>query len=253
MSWAQQRKATYTLSFVTIIVIILIIIFFTFFNKKATCSDSVQNQGETGIDCGGPCSMLCRADYTSPTVLWVRWAKILKSGTYNLLAYAENPNIGVGASNVPYTFKIYDKDNILLYTKTGSASIPANNNFVVFESGIDVHDKVPARVDFQFSNQYAWQKVANLEQYITVASKTVSNESTSPKVFATLKNSSLNQINNIQSVAILYDQDGNAIAFSKTLTDGIASGSTADIVFTWPEIFSNQVQKIDIVSQVLAQ
>jgi len=236
-----------------IIIIILIILFFSFFYKKPSCSDGIQNQGETGIDCGGPCSMLCRADYVSPTILWVRWANVLRSGTYDILAYAENPNIGVGAANVPYTFKIYDKSNILLYTGSGNASIPANNNFAIFESNININDKVPARIDFQFTGGFNWQKVPNLEQSITVVSKTILNEGTSPKVLATLKNSSLSQINNIQSVAILYDQDSNAIAFSKTVTDVVAAGATADIAFTWPQPFANQVQKIDIVSQVLPQ
>ena len=27
--------------------------------KQATCSDAVQNHGETGVDCGGPCAQLC--------------------------------------------------------------------------------------------------------------------------------------------------------------------------------------------------
>ncbi len=253
MSWAQRRKATYTLSFISIVIIILIIIFFSVFYKKPTCFDGIQNEGEQGIDCGGPCTKLCRANYVNPTVLWIRWAKVLSSGAYNILAYAENPNIGVGASNVPYEFKIYDKNSILLYDGKGFASIPANNDFVAFVSGINIHDKIPTRIDFEFTGAFNWKKIPNVEKDIVVSSKNLINEDTAPKLFATLQNGTLNQVDNIESVAILYDQNANAIAFSKTVTDSIAPGASADIVFTWPEPFGSQVYKIDIISQVLQQ
>ena len=253
MSWASQRKTTYTLVFFAIVLIIVFFIALSVFNKPASCSDGIQNQGETGIDCGGPCAKLCRAAYTNPTVEWTSWAKVTSSGTYNLLAYAENPNIGVGASGVPYEFKIYDKNNVLLSDTKGTASIPANNNFVIFVPNINIFDKIPARVSFQFTGGFNWQKVSGLEQGITVVSKTLVNENTAPKILATLQNNTLGPINNIQSVAIVSDQNGNAIAFSKTVTDSIAPGATADIIFTWPEPFSSQEYAIDIISQVLPQ
>jgi len=49
----------------------------------------------------------------------------------------------------------------------------------------------------------------------------------------------------------LYDENNNAVAFSKTKIDSIDGGSTASIVFTWPEPFSGQIVRIDIVSKVL--
>lgn len=251
MSWAQRRKTTYSIFFVIALFVLAVIIVAIFPQKQPTCFDGIQNQGETGIDCGGPCTILCHADYASPTVLWTQWAKVESSGTYNLVAYAENPNLGVGAIDVPYSFKIYDANNILLYSATGTADIPASNNFVVFESGINVNDKVPARVDFEFSPGYTWQKVADLEQGLSAVSQPPIDTDTAPKLFATLTNNDLTEVDNIQSVAILYDTNGNAIAFSKTFTDSIAPGATADIAFTWPEPFTAPVYKTEIVSQVL--
>ena len=253
MSWASQRKTTYILVFFAIVAVVLFFVGFSVFNKPASCFDGIQNQGETGIDCGGTCAKLCRAAYTDPSVQWTSWAKVTSSGTYNLLAYAENPNIGVGATNVPYEFKIYDKNNVLLSDTKGTASIPANNNFVVFVPNINIFDKIPARIDFQFSKNIAWQKVTDLEQGITVVSKTLVNGDTAPKIMATLQNNTLSPINNIQSVAVVSDANGNAIAFSKTVTDSIAPGGTADIVFTWPEPFSSPEYTIDIISQILPQ
>jgi len=58
-------------------------------------------------------------------------------------------------------------------------------------------------------------------------------------------------VENIESVAILYDENNNAVAFSKTKIDSIAKNSTADIVFTWPEKFEFKIVRIDIVSKVI--
>ena len=66
-----------------------------------------------------------------------------------------------------------------------------------------------------------------------------------------MRNSTLKPIENIESVAILYDENNNAVAFSKTKIDSIDEDSTSDIVFTWPEKFKEKIVRIDIVSKVL--
>ena len=252
MSWVQRRKTTYVVSILFIFVIVLAIILFSTFNKAPSCSDGTQNQGELGIDCGGPCVNLCRAQFSDPVVIWgPRWSKVLSSGMYNFLTYIQNPNIGVGAYNAQYNFKVYDKNNILLYQKTGTTYLPPNNNFVIFEDNISLNDKVPARTEFKFIGNPVWQKIENQESNITAVSKNLTNEDTKPKLFVTMRNSTLNPISDIEEVAILYDINGNAIAFSKTKIDSIDADGTADIVFTWPEPFLGKIVRVDIVSKVL--
>lgn len=254
MSWAQRRKATYIILVLFVLAIISSIILFLVLKKVPTCFDNKQNQGEVGVDCGGPCSILCRAQYSNPIIVWgPRWAKVLSSGTYSFLTYVQNPNIaaGAGALNAQYLLKVYDKENILLFQKTGVTYIPPNNNFVVFEDNVNLNDKIPARADLSFIGNPVWQKMNSKELDITAISKNLVNEDTKPKLLVTIKNNTLNQIQNIESIAILYDENNNAIAFSKTKIDSIDADNTTDIVFTWPEVFTAKVVKIDIVSKVL--
>lgn len=252
MSWAQRRKATYIVSILFIFAIIGAIFLLTLLNKVPTCSDSKQNQGELGIDCGGPCSLLCRAQYSNPVIIWGPVEeKVLSNGTYNFLTYVQNPNNGAGAYNASYLFKVYDKNDVLLYQKTGVAFIPPNNNFVIFEDNISLNDKIPVRTKFEFAGNILWQKMDSMESSITAVSKELINEDTKPKLFVTLNNSTLKTIENIESVAILYDENNNAVAFSKTKVDSIVKDGNSDIVFTWPEKFTAKVVRIDIVSKVL--
>ncbi len=252
MSWAQRRKTTYIVSILFVITIIIAIFLFFVLNKKPTCFDGIKNQNELGIDCGGSCTILCRAQYNNPVVIWgPRWSKVLSSGTYNFLTYAQNPNVGIGAYNVTYILSVYDKQDILLYQKPGTTYIPPNNNFVIFEDNIVLHDKIPFRAKLEFTGNPIWQAISSSESSITATSKNLVNEDTKPKLLVTISNTTLKPISNIESVAILYDENNNAIAFSRTKTDFIAKDSTADIVFTWPEKFDQKVVRIDIVSKVL--
>jgi hypothetical protein len=242
MSWADRRKLIYILSFLIIISIPIAFTVIPLLNKKKIC---------TPTDCGGVCAKLC-IRYNDPFILWTRWSKTINTGTYNILAFGQNPNIGAGATSVPFGYKIYDVQGLLLKEGSGLTYIPPLNNFVIFSDGIFIGDKIPARIDFKLSTTtIVWQKISGMELGITAVSKNLVNEDTNPKLYVTLKNSTLNPIQNIESYAILYDENNNAIAFSRTKTDVINKNSTADIVFTWPDKFSGKIIKIDVISEVL--
>jgi len=252
MSWAQRRKATYIISVLFVLLSILAVILYFTLNKVPTCFDGVQNQGEQGIDCGGSCTILCRAQYSNPVIIWgPRGAKVLSSGLYNFLTYAQNPNNEAGAYNVPYTLKIYDKNDILLYQKNGSTYIPPNNNFVIFEDNINLNDKIAARTKLEFTGNPVWQKMQSTESDITVVSKELIDEDTRPKLLVKINNNTIRPIENIESIAILYDENNNSIAFSRTKIDSIDANGSTDASFTWPEKFENKVVRIDVVSKIL--
>ena len=57
---------------IVILAIILIVGLpaFLLLYKAPTCFDGKQNQGEGGIDCGGPCVKLCPSAFLPPEVIW---------------------------------------------------------------------------------------------------------------------------------------------------------------------------------------
>ncbi|MGB8815967.1 MAG: hypothetical protein WCC74_01880 [Minisyncoccia bacterium] len=252
MSWATRRKTTYLGAIILFFVIFVGIILYFIFSTTPTCFDKVQNQNETGIDCGGVCEQLCRAEYVAPNLLWTRWSKIKATGLYSIIAYLENPNIGVGSDGVNYDFRVYDRAGVLLGERLGRTSIPSNKDFAVFEDQFNLYDKIPARVDFVFTENIPWKKLQSKEESITVISKSPSNMDIKPKVDFVVKNASLSAIYDIEFVGILYDIDGNAIAFSKTKIDKIEGQSEKNAVFTWPEPFNKDIYKIEIISKVLS-
>lgn len=252
MSWSSRRKTNYIFGAIIFIVVFVIVPLSIYFYQRPTCSDGKQNQGEAGIDCGGPCTILCRAQYSNPNFLWARWSMVKSTGTYNILAYVENPNIEAGTKEITYKFKIRDSAGVLLYEKTNKTFVPPNKNFAIIESGIDLKDKVPGRpIEFNFLSGAVWQKMEPKELGLVSLSKTITNEDTIPRVSAVLSNKTLKTISNIEVIAILYDIEDNAVAFSSTKIDSIAKESFEEVIFTWPEPLASKIYRIEIIPKVL--
>ena len=54
--------------------------------RPPSCTDGKKNQGEAGVDCGGPCARLCKVVSLPPIVHWQRAFPVTES-VYNVVAY----------------------------------------------------------------------------------------------------------------------------------------------------------------------
>ena len=241
MSWSARRKIiVFLIVLIALGIVVGLPAFFAFY-KAPTCFDGVQNQGEEGIDCGGPCSKLCQVGFAPPVELWATSSQVV-SGVYNLLAYAANPNTGVYAPNISYDFKLYDSSGILISERAGSTDIPGETNFAVFEPSVTTGNRVPYRTFFEFTSAPLWT-VSPAASGLSVTASDFVTASTSSRVDASVLNSSLNSESSVYVTAILYGTDGNAIAFSKTVIPNIAALGTASVSFTWPFPITTTIAK----------
>lgn len=248
-SWSQKRKTFYFLIFTGFLFGFIVLPAYLIFYKPPTCDDGKQNGGEKGIDCGGVCVRLCRSQHLDPNIIWTRAIKV-KPGIYNILAYIENPNIDVGVDFISYTFKIKDKDGVLIYEKKGDTFIPPNKFFAIFEDRVSTGEKIPTKILFEFTGDAIWKKQENKEAGIAVLKKTISNENYLPRVDATLENQTLEPMFKIEAVAIVYDKYDNAVGFSRTFIDKLEKGKSQNITFTWLEPFVSDVVKIEIIPRI---
>ena len=194
--WSTKRKFLYTCAALVVLIFLIGLPTFFIVHKAPSCFDSLKNQGEQETDCGGPCTILCKADALSPIIHWQRFFQA-KNGVYNVLAYIENPNINSAISNVPYVFKLYDNNNLLIYERRGATFVPSKKIFGVFESNIVTGNSQPARVFFEFLGNLEWRKEFSKDSVLVFTDETISNASTSPRLTARVKNSSLHPLYNI--------------------------------------------------------
>lgn len=250
MSWARRRKTIYISTILAIFLVVIVVPTVIHFYKAPTCFDSKMNQDELGVDCGGSCTLLCSSQYVPLNVLWSRFSKV-NDGVYNVLAYVENPNINAGAADLDYVFKLYDKQGLLLKERYGRTFAPANKIMSVFETEMLTGNLIPDRVEFSFSTQAVWLKQDSVENGLSISQSVVSRDNTSPRLTFTLQNKTLKEIKQIEAIAIVYNADGNTVAFSKTIVDSLLGKESRDVSFNWPKPFTDTYARTEIVLKVI--
>jgi Mg-chelatase subunit ChlD len=240
MNWATKRKLQYFGIIVAVIIVFFVIPFYIFIYKAPTCFDGMKNGDELGIDCGGACRLLCSAEIAKPISKWDPRIFKVSQDTYSVIAYLENPNPTAEALHAPYSFKLYDKDGVLITERKGETFIPKGQIFAVYEGNFSVGERVPTRATFSFTGDLVWTKNLASVPKLSVTNKALSHEDVSPRVDARITNESLDPVTNIELVAIIFDGAGNAIGASRTLAEILNSGESRQLVFTWPQPFETK-------------
>ena len=248
--WSLRHQLGYAiLAFGFLVLLVAIPIALTTLGTSPSCSDRTQNQGEGGVDCSGPCTILCAVDAKAPLILWARATRVTET-VYNATALVENRNSGAGARDVPYSFKLYDNRNVLILEERGTITLPPQTRIPIFASGLVVGARPPARTFFQFTNEPIWEVMEYHAAPLTVQNILLASEMTAPRVTAELVNTGVAMIRDITVVALLFSPEGSIVATSRTVVDRLGKGRVANLTFTWPEPFSARVGKIDLFPSI---
>jgi len=248
MSWSTRRRLIIVLIIFISVLGVMSFFVLPYFIKAPTCSDGKKNGGESGVDCGGSCDLLCAAEVSPLKLVWARPFKAT-TGIYDVLAYIENYNITAAAKKIVYKFSLYDENNILVAERVGKTYVTPNGKIPIFEGNIRTGERVPRRVFFEVSGTPEWEKAPSQAMSISLGTRNISYDISNGKsvVSATVSNPSSSSITNVEVTAIIYDERGNAFAVSKTLIESLAKDSTRDVIFTWPIPFENEPSRIEIV------
>jgi hypothetical protein len=233
LTWSGRRQLLYYGVGIIVLVVLAWIVWVLFFNVAPSCFDSKQNQGELGVDCGGPCSLLCVDAARDPVLLW---ARAFQTGptSYTAAAYIQNNNQGAGAKNVAYSFQLFDSSNNLVIERDGVASLPPITSVPIIEPNIVVGNRTVARTQFAFSNTppAIWSKVpAGAMPTLHVAEQNLNADAS--RLGATIVNDTLTDVQNVTIAAVLFDSGGVARAASKSLIVDVPAKASMPVVFTW--------------------
>jgi hypothetical protein len=248
MSWASNRRFLY----ITGIIIFFAIVIggplvYKYENIPLTCHDGIQNQGETTIDRGGPCLILDERSILPYSVEWAR-ALYVRDGTYNAVAYIQNPNKSAGVVKADYDFRFYDADHVLLAERKGETYIMPAGITPIFEADIQTGNGVVAHTSFEFTNKpLVWEKMHSSVSSILVDGMLVSNVDSTTKLSAIAHNTDVSKNSNISFVAVVFDTIGNAMSASATSVPTLAGSSAVSLGFTWPKAFPLLVGSTDVL------
>lgn len=247
MSWASRRRTIYT--FGTILFFTILIggpVMYWYLSIPETCNDGIQNGNETAIDKGGSCPLLDERLLSPHAILWAREFPV-RDGTYNVIAYVENPNDGAGVFAAPYRFKLYDARNVLVAEREGSTYLMPGTVTPVFEGAIDTGSRTVSRAYLEFTAPLVWVRMNDATLPIEIESKEVADAATAPRLTAIIRNTSVVDIKDVEFVAVVFDTAGNAFAGSSTLVPLLHAGERKELVFTWPDRFTYVPGRIDVL------
>lgn len=251
MSWSTRRRIMYIVGVLLFFGIVLGgPVAYKLLTIAPTCSDGIQNQGETSIDHGGPCPLLDASALSPTAVLWARSFKV-RTGSYNSVAYIENPNQSAGVARVQYRFRLYDADNVLVTDREGITYVMPGGITPVFEGGVDTGSRDVARTYFEFLTQPVWQQMNDATRPLQVGEKKLESADSSPRLTASVVNSSVAPLFDVTFTAVAFDTAGNAFAASATHVSRLGAGESTQLVFTWPTPFSTAAARIDIIPLVV--
>ena len=249
MSWASRRRTVYAGGVTLFFVVVLGVPLAIWLYEPPACFDGKQNQGEMAPDKGGPCVLLDERTLTPHAVLWSR-ALPVRGGLYSAVAYIENPNTEAGVRSAEYLFTFYDERNILVAERRGETFIMPGGITPVFEGAIETGNRAAVRTHFEFTAPLVWERMADTSHVLEVSNKVASGVSASPRLEATVENTSVSPLRDPVFVAVIFDPAGNASAASATTLGRLDPGEKGTVVFTWPDPFSRATGRIDVLPLV---
>ncbi|MEZ0208757.1 MAG: hypothetical protein ACAH17_01100, partial [Candidatus Paceibacterota bacterium] len=185
MNWSGKRKFIYAAGVCLAIVLIGIYTFRATLFPSPSCFDTKQNGYETGIDCGGVCSLRCSSEIIPLSVTWAR-AMQTSSTTYDFVALVSNKNIDNTPKSIGYTFTAYDSTGNIMATKSGATVVPVDGDFPVIEQRV-VLASIPTSVSATVTSNVPHYKVVENPTVPTIRIAGTRYEAGStPRVYATI-------------------------------------------------------------------
>lgn len=215
-----------------------------------TCTDGIENQNETGIDCGGSCPLACVIPVTGEP-LTISEVAFVSSGInqYDVLARITNPNPFIGSNKFSYTLTLRDAAGTDLVHDSGIAWILPYETKTLLVLGMTTSAS-PAKATIEITN-VEWQELTDYREApaLRIYEKRfvpISSGVNFAEVTGVLVNESPFDFRRVFIKAILRDTGGKPIAVHQTQMSTLAVNAREEFHLIWPKAFSGTVSQIEV-------
>lgn len=206
--------------------------------QPASCFDNKQNQGEEGVDCGGPCKTFCIAkDLIPPAELGEPRVFQPSSDLVAVLVELKNPNATAALRQVPYQVEVSGVGAAPLQLK-GVASLYANEvrRFVLVRPSSGLGAPLSARIAVATTSAQ-W---APAEQFrkplIDIVNAVTSSTESGTRVEGTISSDDALAVTDVTVVALFYDAAGSLLGASQTVLPRLEPGGTTRFAISYPAL-----------------
>ncbi|MEJ0053588.1 MAG: hypothetical protein WDN10_02575 [bacterium] len=246
MSWAARRRFWILGGLIALAAVLAAAILFAAVYRAPSCTDTKQNQGEEGVDCGGPCPYLCAVKTEAPVVQFVR-ALSPRAGRTDVIAYVENQNPSAAARSAPYRIDLYGAGNVIIASSNGTVDLPPKSVVPVYVPNFFSGNQQVVRVFLTFDqDSVLWESYRETRVLPKARSAELGGTPDAPRITAVLQNDDVEPLYNTKVVATVFDASGNAVGASQTVLEAIQPQGSASAIFTWNAAFPAPVARIEV-------
>lgn len=247
--WAFWRRVEYGAGFLVLLALLGLSLYYLVGYQAPTCGDGKQNGEERGIDCGGVCERICTADTIPLTVSWTQAFRIAE-GQYNAVAYVENRNRDSGVPELSYTFKLLDGEG-LIAERSGTTVLPPDGVYPIFEGRIATGSRIPTEAVLELSGDAYWREGTGGRDQFSLVGRDLTGADGTPRLVAQVKNNSLDEVEDVEVVATIFDSARRPLTSARTFIENFAGRETEQVTFTWPEPIATNLKSCEIPTDVM--
>jgi hypothetical protein len=242
MSRYLGKQLSILFVFSTLILAIGVGIYFIINGQQPNCYDGVQNQGETGIDCGGPCgpcpgprSLKIISENFIPTI----------ENNFDLVAKVENPNRNWGTESINYKFNLYNNNGQLIGSKEGITYVLPDETKYVIEQRFYSETEI-ASIGFELNNA-SWQNLKDFNE-LELKIRNVGYQLIDGKYRLTgnVENKSNYNLDTIEIIGLLFDENQKIVAVGKTSISTFMIGETRSFIIEWPHQIEKEIFNLEV-------
>ena len=222
-----------------------------FFKAAPTCFDGIENQNETGIDCGGMCTKQCVLPLQAKDLVTEETAFMpAGNGSYDVLIKVHNPNDVAGASVFTWNLSLKDASGRILAQRSETAFILPQETKYLFAFGVMVPG-TPTQVGVEFSS-VQWERFEGYAEKprISVVRQDYARITSGPGYGAAtglVINESPYDFRSILVKVVLRDTAGKPIAVNMTEMQTMKSKEQRDFRLVWPSAFPGEVVSYEML------
>lgn len=235
MNWATKRKIIYAVAAVIFTVSFAVYQARTIIFPDPTCFDKKQNGYETGVDCGGTCSLRCTSDISMVAVDWTRAIKV-SGNVYDFAGMLSNKNINSAPMSISYVFTAFNKNGGIIKTITGDTIVLVSGSFPVIKQNI-VLSEPPVKLLLKLNQEPYYATFENP----TVSSIRINNFMYEPgsitRMYVNIANTTRNVYLKLPIRMVAYDEYDNAIAVGENILPSLDKEEQKQVVFVWHSPF----------------
>lgn len=210
-------------------------VYFWFIRSAPSCFDHVQNQGEQGADCGGPCATACTASAQEISVLGVN-VFTSSPGHATFLAEVANTNAGFAAHSFGYTFNLYDVSGTLVGSHSGQSFLYASEIKYLLLPNILVSDPVDHATLTVESEQWVGGSALGAAPQFAFQNVSTNITSSSISVNGRIQNLDNAPFMHVLIIAVVKDAKGNPAGASETELDNLSPNQAQNFSVIYPRI-----------------